>query len=40
MRHHIDNIFNEMIEDVKYVKIYSAFSTVVDTKSVNNIAKK
>ena len=23
MKHHIDNIFNEMIEDVRYIKIYS-----------------
>lgn len=23
--HHIDNIFNEMIDDVRYVDIYSKF---------------
>lgn len=38
MKHHIDTIFNEMIDDVRYIKIYSTFS--VNTKSINNIAKK
>lgn len=38
MNHHIDNIFNEMIDDVRYIKIYSSFLN--DTKTINNIAKK
>lgn len=38
MKHHIDNIFDEMIDDVRYIKIYSPF--LIDAKSINNIAKK
>lgn len=38
MNHHVDTIFNEMIDDVRYAKIYSPF--LIDTKSINNIAKK
>lgn len=26
-RHHIDSIFNEMIDDVRYINIYSKFYT-------------
>ncbi len=38
MNHHVDRIFNEMIDDVRYIKIYSPF--LINTKSINNIAKK
>lgn len=37
MNHHIDTIFNEMIDDVRYIKIYSPF---IMTKSINCVAKK
>lgn len=32
MGHHIDTIFNEMIEDIRYVKIYSKFYSGINIK--------
>lgn len=32
MKHHIDSIFNEMIEDVRYIKIYSKIHVGINEK--------